>query len=592
MQRAAAQARDVELQEGGLGGSHEVEAQTIGAGYEDLSIDAVTPRQQNGAVPDFGLVAGAADPPLPRLGQGGHSSAASTSFSERCFLHVGLVLKLVVRIAAPFSMVALVCISFFRWPVWMIEDEHVRSQVLSTFFAGGVLLVALENVVGINKSSMMLMLAATMWAYLAVSYHPMKSTLGAYKLHQELDLGLQETGSVVLFLLPAMVVVESIDHFRGFAAVTRCIRNAMSGQKERLLPIICIFTFILSSVVDNLTATVVALKLLRHVAAGEKDWRLGCGGCAVIAANAGGAWSPIGDVTTTMLWVQGRITTKKTIAWLLLPSLVAGVLPLCGIWWQARARNSHSMQVQRTKRQTTGRHFSQLQEDSVDQVAEKESEQDPLGFNGEDEICEEITAASVLVLVLGIFLILMVPALKMWTALPPYLGMFLALGLFWVATDAMDSSGSPAVGVVAALHKVDLTGLLFFMGVLLAVGALNSAGVLRRYAVSLVGLCGSSPVALCTLLGLSSAVVDNVPLVQATIDMFKEVPCDDPLWQLISLAAGTGGSILSIGSIAGVTLMSMEHVGFIWYFRRIGAWAFVGFAMAIATYQLERVLFG
>eukprot|EP00932_Pfiesteria_piscicida_P003094 SRR837773.13005.p1 GENE.SRR837773.13005~~SRR837773.13005.p1 ORF type:complete len:181 (-),score=66.13 SRR837773.13005:34-510(-) len=145
--------------------------------------------------------------------------------------------------------------------------------------------------------------------------------------------------------------------------------------------------------------------------------------------------------------------------------------------------------------------------------------------------------------------------------------------------------------VVEALHEMDLTGLLFFAGVLLAVGALDAAGVLHTYADLLVKLCGKSPVAICSLLGVSSAVVDNVPLVQASIDMFAETPMDDPLWQLTALAAGTGGSILSVGSIAGVTLMTMEGVGYIWFVRRISLWALLGFVGGIATYQAERALF-
>jgi len=232
----------------------------------------------------------------------------------------------------------------------------------------------------------------------------------------------------------------------------------------------------------------------------------------------------------------------------------------------------------------------------------------------------EVTLSKVLVLVLGIACIFMVPILKMTTGLPPYMGMLLALGIIWFVTDTrafrrlakpVDVVSAPSLrhnggeatprtpkeehfgeeGVIEALHKMDLTGLLFFAGVLFAVAALNTAGVLSDYAELLVRLCGKSPVVICSLLGISSAVVDNVPLVEAAINMFDH-PQDDPLWQLVALAAGTGGSILSVGSIAGVTLMTMEGVGYLWYCRRVSFWAVVGFACGIATYQLERQLFG
>jgi len=214
-----------------------------------------------------------------------------------------------------------------------------------------------------------------------------------------------------------------------------------------------------------------------------------------------------------------------------------------------------------------------------------------------DEVDGQITSVKILSLALGVFVILLVPVLKICVGLPPYLGMLLALGLMWLISDLLhfdpqgkDEHGPSRRGVVAALYKVDLTGLLFFTGVLLSVGALDSAGVLAAYATMLVDSVGHSPVVLCSFLGVSSAVVDNVPLVEASIDMFKDVGTDDRLWQLLALAAGTGGSMLSVGSIAGVTLMSMEGVGFLWYCRRITPWAFLGFVFGIATYQLQYAL--
>jgi len=385
----------------------------------------------------------------------------------------------------------------------------------------------------------------------------------------------------------------------------------MAGHRGRLMPIICIFTFFLSSVIDNLTSTIVALKILRSLAAKDQDFRHVCGSLAVIAANAGGVWSAVGDVTTTMLWIQSKVTAPKLVVTLFLPSVVAGVLPLLGIWWQWRRDMQRNGTEPRESRARVNSGNSGVADDDSGQMSKKAQrrvEKQPLSMNGRTaaDMSQKVTAKKVLVLVVGILLILMVPTLKILTGLPPYLGMLLALGTFWMLTDSLDlsveeSSGVPGnsprstgghdeAGVMAALHKVDLSGLLFFAGVLLAVGALDSAGVLRRYATNLVQATRGSPVALCTLLGLSSAVVDNVPLVQAAIDMFNEVSTDDPLWHLIALAAGTGGSCLSVGSIAGVTLMSMEGVGFLWYLRRIGPWALVGFFGGILTCQAQRWL--
>jgi len=450
-----------------------------------------------------------------------------------------------------------------------------------------------------------------MWTFLAVGYHPTKSKAGAYELHHELNKGLEDVGSVVLFLLPAMGVVESIDHFGGFAVVTYSIRRITRGRKDWLMPTISLLTFFLSSVIDNLTATIVALKILRHVVHGDQDFRRTCGGLAVIAANAGGAWSPIGDVTTTMLWIQGKITGKSTVLWLFLPSLVAGIMPLLGIWWQYRRQQSRQGVKSPTGAQTKPRSLALTAAARHSRASSGalagEQEEDPLRPEDDEEVLgDEVTFPKVMALVLGITCILMVPALKMLTGLPPYLGMLLALAVMWLATDTLIAttgesddqgnveevmhSGPPVGGVVAALRKVDLTGLLFFTGVLLAVGALDSAKVLKSYAEQLKAITGDSPVSLCILLGLSSALVDNVPLVEASIDMYRKTPADHPLWQLVALAAGTGGSILSIGSIAGVTLMSMEGVSFIWFCQRLSFWACMGFSMGIATYQAERLL--
>mmetsp|Transcript_105168 Transcript_105168/g.279918 ORF Transcript_105168/g.279918 Transcript_105168/m.279918 type:complete len:574 (-) Transcript_105168:92-1813(-) len=513
---------------------------------------------------------------------------------KRCMRKTLKLSKVAVKVLGIGVMLLVLVISLFGGTEALVSNDIAFRRVISVLFAIGLTLVAIEDVVDVNKSAVMLILASSMWVFTAARYHPTASEEGHERFHHHLDKGLQDVGGIVLFLLPAMAVVESVDHFGGFGIVTALINRAIGDQRHRLMPLICLLSFFMSSVIDNLTATIVALKILRHVAADDDNWRQLCGGLVVIAANAGGAWSPIGDVTTTMLWIQNKITVTATVTSLFVPSLVAGVAPLAGLWWQAcrEARNAPAGKASADK--------------ASDEVA-------------------EVPRLSIMVLILGICCILMVPVLKMGTGLPPYLGMLFALGVVWVVTECMgsvspeereenDEEEDPEMyaregsadalekpkahpeavghgGVPAALHKVDLTGLLFFTGVLLAVVALDAAGVLQRYATWMMEVCGNNPVMLSSLLGVSSAIVDNVPLVEASIDMFEN-PTDDPLWQLVALAAGTGGSILSIGSIAGVTFMSMEGVGFMWYVRKVSLWAAIGFALGIATFEGQRRLTG
>eukprot|EP00439_Symbiodinium_sp_Y106_P040706 s363_g5.t1 len=378
-------------------------------------------------------------------------------------------------------------LAFLGWPGALIEDDATHRKILASLFLTGITLVALED---------------------------------------ELSKGLTDVGSVILFLLPAMGIVESIDHMDGFAAVTSFIVRYTQDHPDRLMPMICTLAFFLSSVIDNLTATIVCIKILKRVVPHNQDWRHSCGGVVVVAANAGGAWSPIGDVTTTMLWIQHKISTFGTVVWLFFPSLVAGFAPLFGIWWQA-----------------------------------KKCQKGSLRDDAKRDVCTASSTNGTATLIVGMLCILMVPVVKMVTGLPPYLGMMMALGVFWLVaeicelgavTDCDEEAGTAHSlrGVPAALHKVDLSSLLFFTGVLLGVAALESAEVLERYAKFMEEVTHGSSLLLCSLLGVSSAVVDNVPLVQASIEMFKE-PMDSPLWQLTALAAGTGGSMLAVGSVAG-----------------------------------------
>jgi len=543
------------------------------------------------------------------------SLASPSSAGVKCtptLAQMAFATRRAVKVGGVVFFVVVFALALIGTPRPLFDEIETKANLMSALFLVGLVMVVLEDHVGVNKSAIMLMVSATMWTFLAVGFHPHESHENHEALKEKFDHGLKDVGAILLFLLPAMGVVESIDHFDGFDVVTRLILQVTGGRTEPLMPILCLITFFLSAIIDNLTATIVSLKLLRHVAGGDKHLRHAIGGLVVIAANAGGAWSPVGDVTTTMLWLADKISVSQTIIWLFLPSLVAGVSPMVGIWWELKRHGRPNEAVERRR----------MEEDAAD--GENQSSGTMRTGATEDSVkaspaLPEITRAKALVLVLGIICIFMVPVLKMVVGLPPYLGMLLALGILWFVTDTaafhslarlpredvdLEADGMPQTSVsshfsapepgsvVEALHKLDLTGLLFFAGVLLAVGALDTAGVLDTYAEMLVRLCGNSPVAIASLLGVSSAVVDNVPLVQASINMFgKTTPIDDPLWQLIALAAGTGGSILSVGSIAGVTLMTMEGVGYLWYCRRVSLWALLGVAGGIGTYQLERLAF-
>eukprot|EP00933_Yihiella_yeosuensis_P062497 TRINITY_DN6544_c0_g1_i1.p1 TRINITY_DN6544_c0_g1~~TRINITY_DN6544_c0_g1_i1.p1 ORF type:complete len:599 (+),score=82.58 TRINITY_DN6544_c0_g1_i1:27-1799(+) len=500
--------------------------------------------------------------------------------------HTNLGARWSVKFIGLGMMAVILILAVLYKPTNVIDDDIHHRRVMTALFVAGLTLVALEDWVVLNKAGVMIILAGVMWTFHAVKHHPNeKSEEGHAILHHKLEKGLAEVGSIILFLLPAMGLVESIDHFDGFAIVTRTILRYMGKRPDLLMPIIFILSFFLSSVMDNLTATIVCLKILRHVVPHNEDWRHSCGGLTVVSANAGGAWSPIGDVTTTMLWIQNKITAAETVKGLFIPSFVAGVVPLCGIWWQA-CRCGPGPAAKDKK----------VSGEVMPTATSADQNEDPANAI--------VSFKSIAALVVGVGLILLIPVLKIVTGLPPYLGMLLALGIFWVITDcfnfepplpssAEDSQGAHGhgeQGVTAALHKVDLSSLLFFTGVLLSVVALESAGVLKRYSSFLVEITGHSQVALSILLGVSSAIVDNVPLVQAAIEMFDETPVDDSLWQLVALASGTGGSILAVGSVAGVTLMGMEGVSFIWYAKRISLWAALGFMLAVATYELQHSL--
>lgn len=435
--------------------------------------------------------------------------------------------------------------------------------LLITIFALGYLAITLEHSLKIDKLIPALAMMSILWALIAVFHLPVFEVdtllreLKPSHVEEVLLHHLGKTAEIIIFLLGAMTIVEIIDYFNGFATIKRFIKTK---SKKGLLVIFSLLAFILSAIIDNLTATIVLITILQKVVK-ERNTRIWFTGLIVIAANAGGAWSPIGDVTTTMLWIGNKVTTVKLIIYLLLPSLICMAVPVL----LATALPAFKGVI-------------------ADQKDEMDNDTHKYGAT---------------MLYLGLSAIIFVPVFKTLTHLPPYVGMMLSLAV--VATFAeyfsnakfgftsMDgeheeySSHSP---VHSSLSKIELPSILFFLGILLAVAALESLGMLFEFAGFLNEAIPNSDIVV-MLLGLGSAVIDNVPLVAASMGMFSEM-VDHPLWHFIAFSAGTGGSMLIIGSAAGVVAMGMERIEFFWYLKKISWLAFAGFIAGSLTFILMR----
>ncbi|MEN8965614.1 MAG: sodium:proton antiporter NhaD, partial [Polaribacter sp.] len=385
---------------------------------------------------------------------------------------------------------------------------------------------------------------------------------------------LGKTAEILVFLLGAMTIVEIIDYFDGFSTIKGYVNFK---SKKKLLWMFAILAFILSAIIDNLTATIVLISILQKIVK-NRDERIWFTGLIIIAANAGGAWSPIGDVTTTMLWIGKKVTTLKLIEYLLLPSLLCMAVP------------------------TFIASFLPAFKGDID-------------FD-ENEVEKPKSMHSARMLYLGLGAILFVPVFKTVTHLPPYVGMMLSLAV--VATFAEIYSRSKFSmtdfnsgesdenahhsPVHHSLSKIEMPSILFFLGILMAVAALESLGILFNFASTLqdsipmmgtemhtTGVTGVSDLVV-MLLGVGSAIIDNVPLVAASLGMFSE-PLDNELWHFIAFSAGTGGSMLIIGSAAGVVAMGMEKIDFFWYFKKISWLALIGFVVGSAAFMVTRTLF-
>jgi Na+/H+ antiporter NhaD/arsenite permease-like protein len=441
-------------------------------------------------------------------------------------------------------------------------------------FVLGYACIALEHSVRIDKAASALLTGTLCWAlfvlgsdgppaHLAAEFaHAGDGGVKAFFEHRLLH-HVQEIASILFFLLGAMTIVELIDAHNGFAVITNRIRTT---NTVKLLWIITFFTFFLSSVLDNLTTAIVMVSLLRKLIA-DKETRWFFAGMVVLAANAGGAWSPIGDVTTTMLWIGGQVSTEGIISALFLPSLVVILVPLAVLTFRLKG------DVQRPE------------------VAAESQQGSIHGWE------------SNVALALGVGGLLFVPVFKTVTHLPPFMGMMLALGVMWVVTERMhrnkDTSAGQGVSVLAVLRKIDTPSILFFLGILLAVAALQEVGHLLAAATWLRDTFGNV-YAINTAIGFLSAIVDNVPLVAASKAMYPIATeamaagsawdalfvQDGAFWELQALCAGTGGSILIIGSAAGVAVMGLEKIDFVWYLRRVSLLAALGYLGGIACYWL------
>ncbi|MEM1359638.1 MAG: sodium:proton antiporter NhaD, partial [Bacteroidota bacterium] len=370
-----------------------------------------------------------------------------------------------------------------------------------------------------------------------------------------------------IFLIGAMTIVEIVDLHRGFDILKGWITTR---SKKKLLWIVGILGFILSAIIDNLTATIVLVTLLRKLVP-DRDQRIWYISLIVIAANAGGAWSPIGDVTTTMLWIGNRVSTGGLIEYLILPSIVCFAIPFLAASMMKPFK---------------GELITPELEAKTGMPSHKER-----------------LLSSKTMLFLGLGMIVFVPIFKTVTHLPPYLGMMLSLGVVWLVSEYIHpeedftEERKEAYSAHKALSRIEMSSILFFLGILMAVAAIESVaigdvGALRAVAESLDAVIPNQDIVI-IILGFLSAIIDNVPLVAASMGMYdlSAFPMDSKLWHFIAYSAGTGGSMLIIGSAAGVAAMGMERIDFIWYFKKIAWLAFIGFiAGALVFLGLESIL--
>ena len=407
--------------------------------------------------------------------------------------------------------------------------------------------IALEHPIRVNKSASALLGAGLLWTIYAMGQGD------AHLVGEQLNESLMGTAQIVFFLMGAMTIVEVVDAHNGFEVITSRIKTT---KLSTLMWMVGFVAFFLSSILDNLTTTIVMVSLMKKLL-GKRDDRLFFAGIVVIAANAGGAWSPIGDVTTTMLWIGGQITAVEIMKGLFIPSMINMVVPLGVTAWILGSRPVIAPQ----------RHES-------------------------DEIFETTAFERNLMFFMGLAILVLVPAFKTVTHLPPFMGILFGLGILWMVGDLVHRKEEPLrkqrLTLARALTRIDMSSIVFFIGILLSVAVLEHTHILSNIAKWLDATVGRQDV-IVMLIGLVSAVVDNVPLVAASMGMYslEQYPPDSFLWEFMAYCAGTGGSILIIGSAAGVAAMGLEKIDFIWYVKKISGLALVGYLAGAIFYIVE-----
>ncbi|GAB3905174.1 sodium:proton antiporter NhaD [Larkinella knui] len=422
------------------------------------------------------------------------------------------------------------------------------TTLILIVFVIGYTLITLEHPIRLNKTATALITGVLCWTIYILSVPETEPVLA------ELGHHLTDIAQILFFLMGAMTIVELIDIHDGFSIITDRIA---SRNARLLLWLICGLTFFLSAMLDNLASAIVMVSVTRKLVKDPEQRRL-MAGMIIIAANAGGAWSPIGDVTTTMLWIGGQVTTMNIISQLFLPSLVGLLVPL--LWLTFTIKPTAETEVATNKKGISRPYVTPL--------------------HRRDRATMFYT---------GLTAILLVPIFKTITHLPPYMAMMLALGAVWVVSEVIhadkDEEHRQRFTAAYALSKIDIPSIMFFLGILLAVGTLEATGILQDIATSLNETVGDLDVII-LIIGLASAIVDNVPIVAAAMGMYDltTYPADAKIWELLAYSAGTGGSLLVIGSAAGVAVMGMEKLEFGWYLRRISGLAFLGYVAGALTY--------
>ena len=413
--------------------------------------------------------------------------------------------------------------------------------MITIVFIIGYLAIIFEHNIRVNKTASALLMAVLSWMFLFLNA-PNPHALGEK---------VNDVSQIIFFLLGAMTLVEVIDAHKGFKVITDLIQT---NSKKKLLWIIGFTTFFLSAILDNLTTTIVMISLLRKLVPDNKD-RMMLGAMVVIAANAGGAWTPIGDVTTTMLWINGNITTLNVMKALFVPSMICFVVALIMLGWNLKG----------------------IYPNIVRRAHE-----------------EEVEPGARTVFCCGVGALIFVPIFKALTGLPPFMGILISLGVLWMITDIIHAPHETRqhLRLPQILTRIDTSGVLFFLGILLCISALDVAGLLNELAHFLDHTIGNISV-IVTLIGIISAVIDNVPLVAAGMGMYdmQTYPADSYLWQMLAYCAGTGGSILVIGSAAGIAYMGLEKVNFLWYVKKVSLIALVSYLAGVGVFMLQHAIF-